>query len=81
MSTWHIRNPEKIGHLAEGTNPPTRYSVLATGKQPTGIMGFTANKQGIHTKLPIKKGREIGMNTRNEMCRANSEEGTTGYAN
>ena len=31
--------------------------------------------------VPINKGREIRMDTRNEMCRANNEEGTTGYAN
>jgi hypothetical protein len=24
---------------------------------------------------------EVGMDTRNEMCRVNREEGTTGYAN
>jgi len=37
-------------------------------------MEVTANKQG-------EREREIGMDTRNEMCRANNEERTTGYAN
>jgi hypothetical protein len=35
-------------------------------------MEFRTNKQGE---------RDIRMDTRNEMCRANNEERTTGYAN
>src|SRR5215210_5637047 len=40
-------------------------------------MEFSANKQGIYTKLPINKGREMRMDSRSEMCRAKGEEGKT----
>src|SRR5215210_6487122 len=40
-------------------------------------MEFSANKQGIYTKLPINKGREMRMDSRNGMCRDKGEEGTT----
>jgi hypothetical protein len=44
-------------------------------------MEFSANKQGEREPGMDKGEREIRMDTRNEMCRANCEEGTTGYGN
>src|SRR5215210_2225186 len=40
-------------------------------------MKFSANKQGIYTKLPINKGRGMRMDSRNGMCRDKGEEGKT----
>ena len=62
----------EIGHLAEGAAPP--HSIVCTCYREA-----TYGNYGTHYQAARR--REIGMDTRNEMCRANTEERTTGYAN
>jgi hypothetical protein len=68
MATWHIR----ISHMAVGTAAATRYSVPSKRKATCGNYG---------NHYQDARSRGIGMESRNEMCRANREERTTGYAN
>jgi hypothetical protein len=58
--------------MAVGTALPT--------SEPTASKGeATYRKHGNHYQ--VARRTEVGMDTRNEMCKANNEERTTGYAN
>jgi hypothetical protein len=57
---------------SRGRGPP--YSIVCSCYRKA-----TYEKRGNHYQDAKRKG--IRMESRNEMCRANGEEGTTGYAN
>ena len=60
-----------IAHLA-GATPPHPVVCTYYGKA-------TYRNRGIHYRQARRKG--IGMDTRHDMCRVNTEEGTIRYAN
>jgi hypothetical protein len=61
----------KNGCLADGTSP---YHIVCAFEEESNL-----GKNGNHY-LDARR-RELRMESRNEMCRANNEEGTTGYEN
>jgi len=64
MVTWHMPILQKSGHLAVGTALPTSYPTASDREATYG-------NYGNHYQLVRRS--ELGMDSRNEMCRVNEK--------